>query len=550
MPKMSLQLRFKSLLTRHPVAANRLSRAMGPRRVERIARRIAIRAARRAYAHVPFYRALFEHHGFDAGRMRRLTWADFLRLPPSSKAEVEGVDDDLLLDRRIPSPGGDALLGRSSGTSGGPMTWPTGWDEFSLTRDNYWRMLRELAGDRTRTAIVLMFSVDGGDLAGNLPFRSAFSLKERTRWPFEVFAAGEEPATVLPILRWLTQHDYEALYINSFPGTIERLLDHLAEVERANPAAGVDWGRFTRIRVGLGGQAAPLTLRQRIAREMHLDPMNLLSETMVYASSDAGQLIAQSTPFTLWLERYLAEHPHLYAALHLPEEQGTKPIMECISPLAVYIEQDQDGTLLLTTWKHRPLIRYRTNDLAWVRPAREIVRVLNRHARGWRRDFRRYGYKRGAVPSAALIGMILGRADDVRIVNGANVSPEMLRQALEVAGILPRIQHFKHDTDDERPNEYNVYLELEDAMDAAGREALAKQWKPQLLEALVHLPAATDLYAAHRANPIILRVSVRSRGEAEFAGDNELSKVSFVPRRRAAPGGLAAPDRGKGAAHA
>jgi phenylacetate-coenzyme A ligase PaaK-like adenylate-forming protein len=316
--------------------------------------------------------------------MRRLTWTTFLQLPTSSKTASEQADDRLLLDHRIPFPGGDALLGRSSGTSSGPMTWPTGWDEFALTRDNYWRMLREMQGHRTRTAIVLLFSVDGGDLAGNLPFRSAFSLKERTRWPFEVFAAGEEPSTVVPILRWLVQHEYETLYINAFPGTIERLLDYL---DRADPARGVAWTRFKRLRVGLGGQVASLALRERLRRELHLDPTNLLSETVVYASSDAGQLIAQSTPFSRWLERYVAEHPDIATVLQIPEEHCGKPIMECISPLAVYIEQDVDGTLLLTTWKHRPLIRYRTNDLAWLRPAGEIVRVLNRRARGWRRDF-------------------------------------------------------------------------------------------------------------------------------------------------------------------
>ncbi len=357
MAGISMGLRFKSLLVRRPVLANRLLRIVGGRGIQRLARRIAVRAARQAFERVPFYRAFYERGGFDKRRLRRLSWADFGRLPTVGKAETAGIPDRLLLDQRIPFPAGDSLLGRSSGTTSGPVTWPTGWEEFFLTRANYWRMLREMQGDRTLTALVSMFSVDGGDLSGNLPFRSACSLKEHTRWPLEVFAAGEEPDIAIAILRWLVEQEFASLFIQSFPGTMQRLLDRDAELKRADPAGGVDWGRFKHIRVAMGGQVPARTLRDRIHRELRLDPLSLYTESIVYASSDAGQLIAQSSPFTLWLERFLAERPALATALGIPEEHREKPILECITPLAVFIEQAEDGSLLLTAWKHRPLVR-------------------------------------------------------------------------------------------------------------------------------------------------------------------------------------------------
>jgi phenylacetate-coenzyme A ligase PaaK-like adenylate-forming protein len=529
MSGMSMGLRFKSLLTRRPVLANRLLRLIGRRGIQRLARRSAVRAARHAFERVPFYRAFYERSGFDERRLRRLSWTDFRRLPTVGKAETTDIPDRLLLDHRIPFPAGDSLLGRSSGTTSGPVTWPTGWEEFFLTRANYWRMLREMQADRTLTALVSMFSVDGGDLSGNLPFRSACSLKENTRWPLEVFAAGEEPDTVIAILRWLVEQEFETLFIQSFPGTMERLLDRDAELKRADPTGGVDWSRFKRIRVAMGGQVPARTLRDRLHHELRLDPLSLYTESIVYASSDAGQLIAQSTPFTLWLERFLADRPALATTLGIPEEHRDKPILECITPLAVLIDQDVDGSLLLTSWKHRPLVRYRTGDLAWLRSTHQIVRTLNRTARGWHRDFKRYGFGRAHVPRFATIGMILGRADDVRIVNGANVSPEMLRQALDVSGILTRIHHFKHDTDDARPNYYDVFLELPDEHDASVCSEYAEQWRAPLLEALIQLPVASDLRAAHRANPISLNLLVRSRGTQEFASDDQRSKRTYVP---------------------
>jgi hypothetical protein len=331
-------------------------------------------------------------------------------------------------------------------------------------------------------------------------------------------------------MRWLAEQGYESLLIISFPGTMERLLDRAAALHQSGSNnAGVDWSRFKRIHVILSGQLASINLRRRMRDEIGLDPHDVMSNAVVYASSDTGGIIAQTTPFTAWLERYLEQHPDLYATLGVPDQHHTKPILECITPLAIYMEQDEDDALLLTNWKHRPLIRYRSNDLAWLRPSGAIVSALDLQARGWRGEFKRAGYGHAFIPQAAHIGMILGRADDIRIVNGANVSPDILRQALEAAAILPRLHHFKHDTDDARPNEYLVYLELHDEVSEMECADLAKGWQTELLDALVHLPAASDLYAAHRSNPVVLELTVRARGTGEFA-DDRASKLRYVLR--------------------
>jgi phenylacetate-coenzyme A ligase PaaK-like adenylate-forming protein len=312
---------------------------------------------------------------------------------------------------------------------------------------------------------------------------------------------------------------------------MERFLNRIAELESETPGSGVDWSVFKRVQVALAGQLVSASLRQRVQKEMGAAPFDVLA---LYASSDAGGITAQSTPFTLWLESVLETRPQLYDALGITPEHHTKAIMECVPSLSCYIEQDEDDTLLFTTWKHRPLIRYRTHDLAVLLPARDLVQTLNRELPGWRRDFARTGFGRIHIPKVATLAMILGRADDIRIVNAANVSPEMLRGALVASGIMPSLLHFKHDTDAARPNAYFVYLELNDVLDEVDRIVLAEEWKPALLQALIAHPAATDLAAAHRANPIELEVFVRSRGTGEFEGDDQRSKKSYVPRRQRA----------------
>jgi phenylacetate-coenzyme A ligase PaaK-like adenylate-forming protein len=531
MARTSLSLRLKSVLARHPVLANRVMGLLGSRRIEGIAKRTAIRAARQAYAQVPFYHQLFETHGFDSKRMQRLTWEDFLQLPTSDKVQTTAVPDRDLVDANQPSPETDALIGRSSGTSGQAVFWPLGWDEFSILRAVFWRWLRDLGADHSRTAFLVSMGVDGTDLAGNAVLAATFSVKEQTHWPVQTFAAGEDPNDIIALARWLTGQQYETFFISTFPGTVERLLNRIAELERADPGSGVNWSAFKRIQVALSGQLISAALRQRVQREMGVRPFDMLS---LYASSDAGGITAQSTPFTLWLEGLLETYPALYDALGIALEHRTKTIMECVPSLSVYIERDEDDTLLFTTWKHRPLIRYRTNDLAILLPVHDIVRTLNREVAGWRRDFARAGYGRGYIPKAVTVAMILGRADDIRIVNAANISPEILRDALEASGIMPNLHHFKHDTDETRPNAYLVYLELNDTLDNVGRTALAEEWKPQLLSALITQPASTDLAAAHRANPIDLEVFVRSRDTEEFEGDDQRRKKTYIPRRRRA----------------
>src|SRR5258706_15880099 len=171
------------MLASDPALTNRLLRFLGSKRVERIAQRNAIRAAQHAFEHVPYYRSLYEAHGFDTRRMKQLDWAGFLSLPPTSKAAVEDVPDEDLLDSRLAFPRDDALIGLSSGTTRKPATWPVGWDEFYTFRAVFHNALRALAADRLPTAVALVMRVEGIYLAGNILYPTVFFLKEKTRLP-------------------------------------------------------------------------------------------------------------------------------------------------------------------------------------------------------------------------------------------------------------------------------------------------------------------------------------------------------------------------------
>ncbi len=531
MARIPLSLRLNMLLAGRPSLAYRVFRLMGARRIERAGRNAAIRAAQQAYTYVPFYRRLYEAHGFTDERMKRLTWEDFQQLPTISKDETEREPENDLLDSRIPSPAGDALIGRSSGTTRAPTVWPLSWKELYILRATFEGVLRSLGTHKgVPTAVIQMTAIEGGDQSGNSPYRSLFSLKEATHWNFEVFGPGEDSNTVIALLRWLVKQRYESLFIISFPGTYERLFDRLDEITRTDPEAGVNWAQFRNKVIMIGGQLVALSIRERLRNEMAFDPKALGSELVAYVSSDTGIVVARSTPFSVWLERFLAERPQLWESLGLSPEHREKALLEFVPALSVYAELDPSDGLVLTSWKHRPLVRYRINDLAWTIPSEQLMKTLRREAPDWRRAFLAAGGKKGDIPYGATLGVILGRADETCIVNSANVSPAILQSALEAAGIMPMLHHFKHSANPSYPNEYSVYLELQDTRDEAARSALATEWRLKLLDALMAVPAASDLLAAHRANPIVLRVFVRSRGADEFAGDDQRHKKTYILR--------------------
>ncbi len=521
-------LRLQMYLMSHPRVANRLFHLLGARWVESASRRAAVRAARRAYERVPFYRSLFEQHGFTAERMRRLTWADFLQLPVISKDDTEDVPERALLDPHVPSPQGDALIGRSSGTLRVPIHWPLGWSEFYLSRAAFEAILRDLGtADGAPTAIVHMNAVEGGDQSGNMPYRTFYSIKEQRGWNMEIVATGEDSATTHTWLRWFARQGYTSLILFSFPGSLERLFSYIASLPEAER---VNWDAFQRKHIMIGGQLVVRPIRQMIHREMRLDPTSLTSETYLYISSDTGQHMARTTRFTIWLERYMQQHPQLYRLFGLAEEHSDKPLLEFIPPLSIQFEFDRPEGLTLTMWKHRPLIRYKIGDMVWATQMERLVDLLNKATPSWREDFQRAGGHSWDVPRAVALGVVLGRADEICIVNAANVSPSMVQQALEAAGIASQIHHFKHRADPAHPNEYYLYLELMDAQDERKQQALADQWRELVLDALLHVPAATDLAAAHRANPITLVLTVCSRGEGVFLGDAERRKKTYAVR--------------------
>src|SRR5258708_16656481 len=104
-----------------------------------------------------------------------------------------------------------------------------------------------------------MMGAEGIDLAGNIVYRAFFSLKEETRWPFELFLAGEDPADVCTLMKWIAKREISSPLIGTHPGTFESLLDQAA----AGPEARTVWTRVKRKQIFVRGPMIAQPLRDR-----------------------------------------------------------------------------------------------------------------------------------------------------------------------------------------------------------------------------------------------------------------------------------------------
>ena len=313
MPKPSFGVRLRARLAADPALANRVLALLGAKRLEHIGQRAAMRAARNAYRSVPYYRRLYEAHGFDAARMARLDWATFLTLPTANKATGLDLPDEDLLDGELSMPIDDALIGRSSGTTRKPVAWPMSWDDYALLRATFRANLLELRADREKTAVMLLLGAEGVEYAGNTMYRVMFSIKEETHWPMEVFLTGDNVTEIAALLKWIVQRGYTSMFMISFPGTYERMLDLLAH----DPEAVGMWEGITRKKVISGGQLVSKRLRDRLTADLGLPTQDLLAIEILYISSDSGQTIGRTTAFSAYVQRCLDARPELYERLGL-----------------------------------------------------------------------------------------------------------------------------------------------------------------------------------------------------------------------------------------
>lgn len=246
----------------------------------------------------------------------------------------------------------------------------------------------------------------------------------------------------------------------------------LKDVVDTGLARGVDWPRF-RIKMVLAGEVFSEEWRTLVAERIGShDPCYDFAS--LYGTADAG-VLANETPLSIRIRRFLAERPDLARALF---GESRLPTLAQYDPLVRFFET-QDGTLLFSGDNGAPLVRYHIADTGGLIPYGETLAYLAGH---------------GLDPLAGLGGRgvrpmpfvyVFGRADFTISYFGANIYPENVTVGLEQPGIREWVtgKFVLQAREDEDRNRYLwVVVEL-----APGEQASPERAAQVSQSILVHL---------------------------------------------------------------
>ena len=408
-----------------------------------LARRAAIAEARRAYQRVPAYA---EFVG-EASAIK-----SFEQLPVTSKSNyvLPALQRDglsLYTDRAIPL---GSIRDTSTGTSGIPTPWYRGPEET-----HHARQLMAL-----RSSIVL----------NNQPyfFINAFALGP---WATGITIAlgvgadqkatlaniGPNPAEILKAVREVTRlFPGKTIVIAGYPPHMQELVE-LANAESfpldQHPIVAV-----------VGGESMSETQRDLILLkqgEREVIRTGFKQVYSFYGASDLDINIGFETDFEVALRRAALRDPKLASELFGPHP--FVPMIFHYDPMANYIEVGEEGKLVITNVvgdRISPRIRYELGDRGAIMPMSQVLTLLESS-----------GVNLGVRPNTNLpLVFIWGRLDSQIIYRGANLSPENLDEAIQLAGLGASVRNYGfRQIEEDGQTVTEILLELPDGLVAPNR---------------------------------------------------------------------------------
>jgi phenylacetate-CoA ligase len=264
----------------------------------------------------------------------------------------------------------------------------------------------------------------------------------------------------------------------------------------------LDWKQY-RIDAVCGGEAISEPLRDYLLRYFQ----RVFSS---YGASDLEINIAAESPLTIALRRELIANKSLRE--RVTKDYGSIPMIFQYNPLAYYIENNQQGELLVTLNRPTnvaPKIRYNIHDLGHVLRFKELKRILKAEGK---LELLNAGNTR---PLALPLLFHYGRSDMSVEFFGANVTPEGVRHAVQGADQLgPLVESFRLESrEDERTDKHmKILIELRQgvinrfsndtiAKDVYGRLAdINGDFAKMLSFAPAHLQPTIEIFE-HRQGP-------------------------------------------------
>jgi phenylacetate-CoA ligase len=360
-------------------------------------------------ASVPAYRSFLSEQGIDPAAIR--SFADFQALPLTTKENYlrRYALADLCRDGRLES---CDMVAVSSGSTGQPTFWPRFLaDEFQIA-PRFEQVFHDSFGaDSRRTLAVVCFAL--GTWVGGMYTASCCRHLAAKGYPITVITPGNNKEEIFRVVAELGQ-SFEQVVLLGYPPFLKDIID-------SGIARGVEWRRYN-IKLVMAGEVFSEEWRGLVGERMG-SQYPCYDSASLYGTADAG-VLANETPLSIRIRRFLAEHPDAALALF---GESRLPTLAQYDPRSRFFEI-HDGTLLFSGDNGIPLIRYHIADTGGLLTYDAMLRFLAE----W-----------GFDPVAALGGQgargirelpfvyVFGRSHFTISYFGANIYPENVTIGLE-----------------------------------------------------------------------------------------------------------------------
>lgn len=411
---------------------------------------------------VPAYRRFLASEGIDPASIR--TRADFKNLPHTTRESyVQRYPlPERCRDGRLES---CDMVAASSGSTGKPTYWPRDrQDEVGIA----WRFEQVFADSfrvaERATLAVVCFAL--GTWVGGMFTASCCRILAQKGYPVTTVTPGANREEIFRAVEELGRH-FDQVVLLGYPPFLKDVVDEGA-------LRGVEWPRY-RVKLVLAGEVFSESWRELMASRLGADDL-LGFAASIYGTADAGVLAVESR-LSVAIRRWLASRPERSRQLF---GEGRMPTLAQYHPASRAFEA-VDRQLLFSGDNGAPLIRYNILDTGGVI---EFDEMRSRLAE-WGCELDVAAPDLTPVRELPFV-YVFGRSDFTVSFYGANIYPENISVALEVAPVRDLVtgkfvlQALEEETGD-RALCIAVELAQEQRASDTARDAIAESVRQTLL---------------------------------------------------------------------
>ncbi|MGY6277181.1 phenylacetate--CoA ligase family protein [Methylomonas sp. MgM2] len=305
----------------------------------------------------------------------------------------------------------------SSGSTGRPTFWPrSAAYELDVAVRFEQVFADSFSADRRSTLAIVCFAL--GNWVGGLFTTSCCWHLAGKGYPIMVATPGNNKAEIFRVVQELAPH-FEQTVLLGYPPFVKDVVD-------AGAAEGLSWADY-RTRLVFAGEVFSEEWRESLGRRIG-SSSPCFDSASLYGTADGG-VLANETPLTIAIRRWLADHPHAGRQLF---GESRLPTLAQYDPCSRFFEM-HDNTLVVSGENCVPLIRYHIADKGGLIDYLEMWRFLNGYGINSLTDL---GLPAGFQPRTLPFVFVFGRADFTVSYYGANIYPENVAVGLEQPEII------------------------------------------------------------------------------------------------------------------